>query len=323
MPEVIGDFTPRAPDHMPSLVEWTSFLLSFLFLLGTFYVVEAYRSYHDLTEPARLPAAQRLEQLQRASSPLTAQPIEIWVRRQLADADVENYRTGLPDGRGERSPFVLLCSRDCADSAHRVKMALAYGIHYDRSGGADNWDFWFAPIKEGKWVFDPIRLLLRINPSQSDHWGIVDGNWTDLNVDFSENEIADLPDLGATSLAGYLDQIVEDQDVQAANRVDAPVDSLTLHSGFAEGPVLDTPPGWRSIGVWVEDMRAGLPDFISESSGQSFAQWLGEHVFDLLWFLGVVAVGVFCVVKGWWSVGIYGYHWLLDGLKKERLKSNG
>jgi|GEM_PF-2069486 len=313
---------PQAPRHKPSLVEWTSFLLSLLFLIGVFYISNAYQSYRDITAAARLPAAKRLELLQRTTLPVTSWSIKTWMHQQPTTPDIENYRTGFSNDTFKRPPFVVLCRDECVRDARSVTMALAYGLHYSRSFSADNWDFWFAPIHGEDWIRDSTRLLYRINPSQSDHWGLIDGSWTDLNVDFSENKIAGVSNLGTTSLADYLHEIVENQDVEAANVIGAPSDSLTVHGSFGEGPILDSPPGWRSIGTWVDDVRTDLPTFISEaSSGKTLAQWLGDHIFDLLWLLGVGVVGFFYVIKGWRAVVIYGYFWFLDELEKERLEA--
>lgn len=316
------DYIPRAPEHMPSLTEWMGFLLSCALVLGIAYVTDAYLSYRDNSVAARLPAAVQLEEAQQAS-PVAAGSVELWVRRQLDDSDIEDYRVGIPDEASDRAPFVLLCSQDCAHRSYGVRMELAYGIHYDRSGGSDNWDFWFAPVEQEKWVSDPTRLLYRINPGQGDHWGLVDGNWTDQNTEFSENKIAGIPDLGDSKLANYLHQIVEDQNVQAANRMGAPINSLTIQSEFADPALLVDPPGWQAIGAWLEDIRADAPDFLSEASSEkTFAQWLGDHVFDLLWFLSALLVGLFYSIRGWWAVGVYGYYWFLDEREKERLNGN-
>lgn len=314
------NYTPRAPEHIPSLTEWIGFSLSFAFALGVVYVTDAYLSYRANSLADRFPATVQLEESQHVP-PVAAGSIELWVRHQLDDSGIEDYRVGIPDEASDRGPFVLLCNQDCTHRSDDVRMELAYGVHYDRSGGTDNWDFWFAPFEQGEWIADPTRLLYRINPDQGDHWGLIDGNWTDQNTEFSENKIAGISGLGDTELAGYLHQIVEDQKVQAANRIGAPIDSLTIQSGFADRALLVDPPGWQAIGAWLEDIRADAPDFLSEaSSGKTLAQWLGDHVFDLLWFLSALLVGLFYSIRGWWAVGVYGYYWFLDENEKEKLK---
>jgi hypothetical protein len=318
MPDAFDEHTPPAPQHTPSPIEWVSFLLSVVLLIGLFYVMEAYAVYRDDTVASRLPAANTLEGRQKSTSPDSTASIEAWVQQQLDDEDSEDYRVDIPSGRAGGIPFVLLCDQRCVHSIRSVKMQLAYGLHYDRSGGSDNWDFWFAPVEQGTWVSDPTRFLYRINPSQNDHWGLVDGNWTDLNVAFSENKIAGIPNLADTPLSDYLHQIVATQNVQAANVIRAPIDSLTIHRSFANGALFE-PPGWRAIGTWLEGIRAGLPGFLSEaSSDRSLAQWLGENWDGLLWLLGILSVGLVYAVKGWWAVGVYGFYWFTDEREKER-----
>lgn len=310
-----ADFTPKAPNRLPTRREWLSFSISLLLLILAAYGTSAYLSYREETAASRLPAVHRLEARQRPAP----EGFDVSGRLGLEhEPKLENYRVGTPGEPGD-APFVLLCARTCSDPDHRVRMELAYGLHYDRSAGSDNWDFWFAPVAQGRWIADRIRLLYRVNPSQRDSWGLLDESWTGGDVLISENAVGDLKELGDTTLAAYLHQIVEDRDIAAANRIGAPIASLTIQSSFADRAVVITPPFWRPLGEEAEHVRAGLPDFISEaSSGKTLVEWIGDNWDGLLWLATLLALGSFYAVKGWWAVLVYGCHRLLDELQKEQ-----
>jgi hypothetical protein len=317
-----GTYTPIAPEYEPSLGEWVSVILSGLLLVGVFYLTESYLFYREATSPARLPAARILADLQEApASQVDVAHPTVSSRLQLNNGDdVSTYVAELPDYAADRAPNIRMCGQDCSNGSNWIDMALAYGLHYDRSGGADNWDFWFAPSAHGKWLADPVRFLYRVNPSQGDHWGFVNGSWTDLDVDFSENKIAGVDDVGQSPLADYLHQIVETQNIGDVNFIEAPLDSLTIHSDFGERALLFKLPGWQSIGGRLEDIRAGLPGFLSEvSSGKTLGQWIGDNWGDLLWLLSLLVIGLFYAIKGWWAVIVYSFFLFIDDLEEKRL----
>lgn len=308
-------YTPRAPAHVPSRREWAGFSISLLLIVLVAYGTDAYLSYREETAASRLPAVRQLEARQEAVPGGFGAASRLRLDR---DPKLETYRVGVPGESGD-PPFVLLCATTCADPAHRVRMELAYGLHYDRSAGADNWDFWFAPVAEGRWVADPVRLLYRVNPSQSESWGLLDESWTGGDVSITENAVGDLKELADTTLAAYLQRIVDDRDVVAANRIGAPPASLTIHSSFADRALLVTPPFWRPVGEAVENARSGLPDFISEaSSGKTLVEWLGDNWDGLLWLCTLLFLASLYAIKGWRAVSIYGYNRLLDEMEAVR-----
>ncbi len=98
-------------------------------------------------------------------------------------------------------------------------------LHVDNRGGADYWDYNFlAP--SGEW------LIYRKNPSQSSHWGIVRGK-TDENVDFSQNKVAGLEDLGDTALAqNVLEPQADDLGMKWAQRGGVSTSTRVAGSGL-------------------------------------------------------------------------------------------
>lgn len=321
MPSTPVEYKAQAQDHRPSRVEWVGFALSLLLLLVIAYGIEAYLSYRSETAAARLPAASQLAALQQPLDLDRVGAHQVDIRSRLLGGKDSIYKEQTdPSAQPSRTPFVVLCPTRCPDRRRQVEFWLAYGVHYDRDAGTDNWDFWFAPVQRGRWVADPVRLLYRVNPSQADAWGLVDGDWTDADVGFSENKVARIEELGETSLAGYLRQIVSDQNLDAANRIEAPVESLTIHSDFADRALLMSPPGWHAIGTAVDDVRSGLPGFLSEaSSGRTLAQWLGDNWGNLIQLLLLLIAVLGCAIKGWWAIGVYCYYRLRDEIEAQKL----
>lgn len=297
-----------------------SFAISLAMLVALLYAAFGYLAYREKTAVSRSPAARLLEDLQQ---PAPSDFGSIRSRLELeSEEDFERYRAPAPDESTD-PPFLLLCARTCEDEQHGVRMELAYGLHHDRGGGIDSWDFWFAPVHRERWVAAPARFLYRVNPEQGDAWGLLDVPWTDTGAVFSENRIGRVYELGDTELAGYLHQVVEDREIEVANRIGAPVASLTIHSDFADRAALITPPLWRPIGETLERVRSGLPDFLSEaSSHRTFGEWFGDNWWNLAALGSLILLALFRAIKGWWAVSVYGYYWICDELERERLEGD-
>jgi hypothetical protein len=308
---------PATVVKSPSGRKWAVVIVTSLIWIGIAYGCYCYGLLHEAREKFEDSPASRLLALQRGALVAPRAPSADAAPRRLGiDGDnVDDYISNYERGR---APTVLVCAGSCGAASPRVRLRLAYGLHHDLELGADAWDFWFAPVENGHWVKDPLRLLYRVNPGQGNHWGLVLGDVTDLDVDFSDHKIAGLHDFGATTTADFLDRVVKEQRIEAVNFVGAPAASLTEHTGFLErnsSPL--RPPYWKRVGAFTERTGHSIGAFVARAIGEMTPKdWLIASL-SIITLVGSLLTLSVAIALAWWAVLRYEWQKLIDWFRRE------
>lgn len=308
---------PATSVKSPSRRQWATVIVTGLLFGALAYGGHCYAVLHNGREKFEHSPTSRLLAVQHGALATPTAPSGDSAREQLGieGDNVDDYLSSYEPGR---APTVYVCANSCEAASTWVELRLAYGLHHDLEAGADAWDFWFAPIENGRWAKDPLRLLYRVNPGQGTHWGLVLGDVTDMNVDFSENKIAGLHDFGTTTTADFLNGVVEEQRIELVNFIGAPTASLTEHTGFLNRSSSSLRlPYWKQVGAFTERSGRRIGAFVAKATSEMTPKdWL-LGALSIAALIGSAMALCVAIALAWRAVLSYGWQKLIEWFRLE------